>query len=133
VLIAVCNSLGACGSRASCCGSCNGSQPAVIHFSCVTPLENVAVTGPCSSPFAGDAGEAASADQAVFVNGEQAGACHVVLRFLTGGTYAVDVTFGTETSYACGSPACGSCGQITVPTSGPFTVPSSTCAVDTAE
>ncbi len=126
-LVAVGRSLGACGSRASCCGSCSGSQPAVINFSCgSTNLTNVAIAGPCNSPFAGD-GAAAYADQAVDVYGEKAGTCHVVLTFSNGRSYAVDVTFQTETTYVCGSPDCGSCGEILAPTSGPFTVPSSTC------
>ncbi len=126
-LIAVARSLGACGSRATCCGSCDGSKSAVIDFSCgSTNLTNVAVTGPCTSPYAGDGG-AAYAVNAVYVNADKAGTCHVVLTFSNGASYAVDVTFQTETTYVCGSPDCGSCGEITAPTSGPFTVPSSTC------
>ena len=121
-VVGVCVSLGACGSSSSCCGSCDASEPAAIDLSCApSDLARVTISGPCNSTFDAD-GAGAFTEKTLFVYGEKEGSCHVTLTFASGFVHAVDVSFTARTSYVCGSPACGSCGQITTPGSGPFTV-----------
>jgi hypothetical protein len=99
----------------------------VFDLSCApADLTSISVRGPCSSSFDG---EGPYTEMAVVVYGEDAGTCHVVLTFATGFTYSTDVGFTSQTSWVCGSQSCGSCGEITFPTGGPFTVenPFSTC------
>jgi hypothetical protein len=93
----------------------------MLQFTCEpTPLPSVSVAGPCTSSVTVDG---------AYVAGESAGTCHVVLTFATGFVFATDVTFTEATSYVCGMPSCGSCGQITTPGSSPVGVdnPGSTC------
>ncbi len=92
----------------------------MFDLSCApTNLTSVGVTGPCTSSLDGDG---PYTERAVYVDGQGAGTCHVVLTFATGFTYATDVGFTSQTSWVCGSQSCGSCGEITFPTGGPYMV-----------
>jgi hypothetical protein len=107
-LISVCGLLVvACSSGSPPCPDlCIEASSATFLLSC-NPNDLVAVTatGPCTHPDAGLSWfTGAETKWAVSVFAESPGACHVVLTFATGFTFAADVTFA-EQSQACGCPS----------------------------